>query len=164
MGETMKIGYAKSDVEKQVKKVIEYFQYDKDMLIQILLKSQDNFGWLPREVLIEVSKRLDVSLSRVYKIASFYNYFRLMPKGKHIVKVCMGTACKSRGSTPILDESKSILGIEPGETTPDLEYSLETVNCLGCCAIGPVMVLDGMYHGHLHASDVKKLLKYEKGG
>ena len=109
-----------------------------------------------------VSERLGVPLNRIYQITTFYKAFSLIPKGQHIVTVCTGTACHVRGSPRIVDRVQEILGIGPGETTSDLNFSLETVNCLGCCAPGPVMVVDGEYHGHLSAGEVKdKLEKYE---
>lgn len=158
MEKAMKTKQAEFDVKEKVKKIVTNFQSNKNMLIQILLKLQDNFGWLPPEAIREVSKQLEVPLLKVYNIASFYGYFSLAPEGEHTVEVCMGTACKSRGARSILEKVKSMLGIEPGETTPDLEYSLKTVNCLGCCAMGPVMVLDGKYNEHLNTHKVEKLI------
>ncbi|MFQ6081212.1 MAG: NADH-quinone oxidoreductase subunit NuoE [Candidatus Bathyarchaeia archaeon] len=141
-----------------VNKVIEDYQYDENMLIQVLLRLQRNFGWLPREMLSEVSKQLGIPLSQVYQVATFYKAFSLAPRGRHLIRVCMGTSCKVRGAPVILDRVQRLLGIERGETTPDRRFSLETVNCVGCCALGPMMTVDDEYYGNLKLPYVKKIL------
>jgi NADH-quinone oxidoreductase subunit E len=141
-----------------VNKVAEDYVYDESMLIQILLKLQRNFGWLPREMLSEASKQLDVPLSQVYQVATFYKAFSLAPRGRHLVRICMGTSCKVRGAPIILDNVQRLLGIERNETTSDNKFSLETVNCLGCCALGPMMTVDGEYFGDAKLPRVKKIL------
>jgi NADH-quinone oxidoreductase subunit E len=146
-----------SDLE-MANKVIEKYHADKDMLIQILLELQSNLGWLPQEVLGETQKKLGVPLTRVYQVATFYKAFRLTPRGKYMIEVCTGTACQVRGSRFILDTLQQLLGIRPGETTPDMKFSLETVNCLGCCAMGPVAVVNGAYYGPLTAYNISELL------
>jgi len=149
-------------VSGTISKVIDKYQGDRDMLIQILLDLQSGFGWLPQEALHQVSKQLGVPLTRVYQIATYYKAFSLAPKGRHLVRVCMGTACQVRGAPLIRDMVQQILDIRPGETTPDMKFSLETVNCLGCCAMGPVIVIDDVYHGNLAITDVGKILeKYD---
>ena len=143
-----------------VKNVVEEYDYDKDTLIQIILRLQGNFGWLPKEVLLEVSNQLDVPLSRVYQIATFYKAFSpSRPKGRHMVRVCMGTACQIRGSPSVRDRMRFLLGIEPGETTLDMRFTFDTVNCVGCCAMGPVVQIDDTFHGSMKAADVEGLLK-----
>lgn len=141
-----------------VNKVIEDYQYDKSMLIQNLLRLQSNFGWLPREMLSEVSKQLGIPISQVYLVATFYKAFSLAPRGKHLIRVCMGTSCKVRGAPIIFDRIQRLLGIERSETTPDGRFSLETVNCVGCCALGPTITVDDEFHGKLKLTHVKKLL------
>jgi NADH-quinone oxidoreductase subunit E len=141
-----------------VSRIVEKHGRDKDMLIQILLDLQSGFGWLPREVLAEVKKELGIPLTRIYQVASFYKAFSFAPRGRNRVKVCMGTACQVRGAPLIRDRVQQLLGIEPGETSPDMKFSMETVNCLGCCAMGPVMTVGDVYHGHLAVSDVEKTL------
>ena len=141
-----------------VNKVVEKHGRDKDMLIQILLDLQNGFGWLPGEVLAAVRKELGIPWTRVYQVATFYKAFSFAPRGKHRVRVCMGTACQVRGATLIRDRVQQVLGVEPGETSPDMKFSLETVNCLGCCAMGPVMTVGDDYHGHLTIPDVEKTL------
>jgi len=142
-----------------VNKVLEDFGYDRDKLIQILLRLQKGLGWLPMEVLMEVSRQLNVPLSRVYRIVTFYKAFSLAPRGKNLLRVCMGTSCQVRGSQMILERISNLLGISPGETTPDLQFTLETVNCLGCCAIGPVIMINDEYHGNLTPASVAKVLE-----
>ena len=141
-----------------VNKVIEEYRYDGSMLIQVLLRLQWDFGWLPRGMLSEVSKQLGVPLSQVYQAATFYKAFSLAPRGRHLIRVCMGTSCKVRGAPIILDRVQRLLGIERDETTPDGRFSLETVNCVGCCALGPMMTVDGEYNGNLKLPDVKRIL------
>jgi NADH-quinone oxidoreductase subunit E len=141
-----------------VKSVVEEYNCDRSMLIQILLRLQKSFGWLPRDMLTEASKQLKVPLSQVYQIATFYKAFSLAPRGRHLLRVCMGTSCKVRGAEQILDQIQRSLKIESGGTTPDGNFSLETVNCVGCCALGPVMTVDGDYHGNLKLQDVERIL------
>lgn len=141
-----------------VKRTMEDYLYDKSMLIQILLKLQRNFGWLPKEMLSEVSKQLEVPLSQVYQVATFYKAFSLAPRGRHLIRLCMGTSCKVRGAPIILDNVKRLLDVDRGETTPDGKFSLETVNCLGCCALGPMITVDGEYYGGVKLLSVKNIL------
>jgi NADH-quinone oxidoreductase subunit E len=145
-------------VSSIVSRVVERYGRDKDMLIQILLDLQSGFGWLPREVLTEVRKELGIPFTRVYQVATFYKAFSFAPRGKHRVRVCMGTACQVRGAPLIRDRVQQVIGVEPGETSPDMKFSLETVNCLGCCAMGPVITIGDEYHGHLTIPDVEKVL------
>jgi NADH-quinone oxidoreductase subunit E len=132
---------------------------DPEKLIQFLLSLQREKGWLPREVLREASRRLGVPLARVYQVATFYKAFSLAPRGRNLLRVCMGTSCQVRGSQMILERISGLLGISPGETTPDLQFTLETVNCLGCCAIGPVMMVNDKYFGNLNVSQIGKILE-----
>ncbi|MCX6660412.1 MAG: NAD(P)H-dependent oxidoreductase subunit E [Candidatus Bathyarchaeota archaeon] len=141
-----------------VNKVVQEAQYDKGMLIQILLKLQRSFGWLPKEMLTEISKQLEIPLSQVYQVATFYKAFSLAPRGRHLIRVCMGTSCKVRGSHTILERVQNHLSIDKDGTTLDGKFSLETVNCVGCCALGPVMTVDDDYHGNLKLPDVDRIL------
>jgi NADH-quinone oxidoreductase subunit E len=140
-----------------VSKVVGKYQEDRDMLIQILLDVQSGLGWLPKEVLTEVGKQLGVPLTRVYQVATYYKAFSMAPRGRHLVRVCMGTACQVRGSPLIRDRVQQLLGIEPGETSSDMKFSLETVNCLGCCAMGPVIEVDGKYHAKPSPADLDRI-------
>lgn len=109
--------------------------------------------------MIEVSKRLDVPLSRIYHIGTFYKAFSLVPRGRHTVLVCTGTACHVRGAPTLLDRVKEMLHLNPGQTTNDMKFTLNTVNCLGCCALGPVIVVDGEYHGKPTAADLRRIFE-----
>jgi NADH-quinone oxidoreductase subunit E len=131
-------------------------------LIAALEEIQRRFRYLPPEALMMVSEGLNVPLSQTYAVATFYNAFSLEPKGKHCIQICMGTACHVRGSPQILDRLEMELGIEAGQTTPDGLFSLETVNCLGACALGPVVVMDGEYSGQMTGKKALKLLSRVK--
>jgi len=149
-------------VSTTVSRVIRNYQRDKDMLIQILLDLQSMFGWLSREVLTEVSEQLEIPITQVYQIASYYKAFSLMPRGRHIIKVCMGTACQVRGSPQLLNIISAMLNMKPHETSEDMRFTLETVNCLGCCAMGPVVVVDETYYTKPSPSDLRKLFESAK--
>jgi len=143
-----KIDYKKDIDEKDLKKInsiIKEYGKESDSLIPIIQAINQEYTYLPKNILKYVSQELNVPLSQVYHVATFYTAFSLKPRGKHTIKVCMGTACHVRGSPRILDEIKRFLKIEPGETTQDGNFTLETVNCLGTCAIGPVVVIDDKY-------------------
>jgi NADH-quinone oxidoreductase subunit E len=128
-------------------------------LINALEEIQERFRYLPPEALILASERLGVPLSQAYSVATFYNAFSLKPKGKHCLHVCMGTACHVRGSLQVLDRLESKLGIRTGGTTRDHLFTLETVNCLGACALGPIVVTDGEYSGQMTTQKTDQLLK-----
>ena len=132
---------------------------DDASLIGVLETIQARYRFLPFEALILVSERLGVPLSQAYSVATFYHAFSLRPKGKHCLHVCMGTACHVRGSLQVLDRLQTKLGVKPGSTTRDRQYTLETVNCLGACALGPIVVADGEYSGQMTAQKVDTLLK-----
>src|SRR4030042_1770004 len=143
----------------KIDKIINKYQGDASSLIQVLLEIQSENHWLPKEALEKVSKKLKVPLSRIQHIATFYKAFSLVPRGRHEIHVCMGTACHIRGAPRVLDTVQDLTGIRPGETDLDLKFSLETVNCLGCCAMGPVMVVDGKYHGKTVPAKIEGVLK-----
>ena len=145
-----------------VSKVVDSYAKDKDMLIQILLDLQRGFGWLPTEALVEVSRQLRVPLARVYQVASFYKAFSFSPKGRHSVTVCVGTACQVRGAPRLLDRISDQLNLDPGETSSDMRFSLDTVNCLGCCALGPVMVVDEVYHSKPSTEELGRIFEAAK--
>lgn len=126
--------------------IMAQYRHNPARLVGILQDIQKELRYLPQDALRHVAERLAVPLPRVYSVATFYQAFSLTPRGRHIVKVCMGTACHVRGAPRVLEELERKLGIKAGETTYDLEYTLLTVNCLGCCALGPVVVMDNTYH------------------
>lgn len=142
-----------------IDRIIDKHRGEPSALIQVLLEIQSEYHWLPREALERVAERLQVPVSRIRHIATFYKAFSLVPKGRHEIHVCMGTACHVRGATRILDTLQDLTGIVPGETDQEMKFSLETVNCLGCCALGPMMVVDGTTHGKLSRSAATKVMK-----
>jgi NADH:ubiquinone oxidoreductase subunit E len=131
--------------EKRVRGIIEEHGTDSENIIQILQDVNREFRYLSKDVLKYISVMVGVPLSKIYHVVTFYTAFSLEPRGRHTIKVCMGTACYARGAANVLDEMSRKLGIVSGETTPDLRFSLDTVNCLGCCAIGPVVLIDDEY-------------------
>jgi NADH-quinone oxidoreductase subunit E len=143
----------------KIDQIIDKYQGDSSALIQVLLEIQSENRWLPKEALDKVSKNLEVPLNQIQHVATFYKAFSLVPRGRHEIQVCMGTACHIRGAPRVLDMVQDLTGIRPGETDLDLKFSLETVNCLGCCAMGPVMVVDGKYHGKTVPAKVADVLK-----
>jgi NADH-quinone oxidoreductase subunit E len=143
----------------KIDKIIAKYQGDAGSLIQVLLEIQRENRWLPKEALDKVSKQLKVPLNRIQHIVTFYKAFSLVPRGRHEVHVCTGTACHVRGAPRLLDSVQDLIGIRPGETDMDLKFSLDTVNCLGCCALGPVMVVDGEYHGKMAPAKSEEVLK-----
>lgn len=152
-----------NDDSEKVEAIIRNYSGSRDSLISILHDVQSDYGYLPEDALRVVAKQLDLPLIQVYGVATFFKAFSLKPRGQHIVSVCLGTACHVRGAPAVLDEVKRELGIEPGATTQDMRFTLETVNCLGCCALGPIMVVDGKYHGDLSPGKVRKILNpYKK--
>jgi len=130
---------------------------DRSALIQMLLTIQRENHWLPNDALVWVSRKLGVPLTQIYHIATFYKAFSLKPQGRHSVSVCMGTACHVRGATHLLDKVTETLKIRPGETSRDLQFTLNTVNCLGCCALGPVMVVDGEYYSNPSTKQIERI-------
>jgi len=143
----------------RIDKIMDKYQGDASLLIQVLLEIQRENHWLSKEALEKVSEKLGVPLSRIQHVATFYKAFSLIPKGRHEVQICLGTACHVRGGPRILDRVEDVLGIRAGETTTDMKFTLETVNCLGCCALGPVMVVDGKYHGKIAPTKAEEVLK-----
>ena len=142
----------------KIDKIIEKYPSDPSSLIQVLLESQSENHWLPKEAIERVSEKLQVPLNRIQHIATFYKAFSLVPKGRHEIHVCVGTACHVRGAQRVLDRVQDLTGISPGETDLDMKFSLETVNCLGCCALGPVVTVDGRAHGNLSPAKTEGVL------
>ena len=143
----------------KIDQIIDKHNCVASSLLQILLDIQSVNSWLPKEALGRVSEKLDVPMTRIQHIVTFYKAFSLVPKGRHKVHICVGTACHVRGATRILDTVEEATGIKPGETDLELKYSLETVNCLGCCALGPVMEVNGKVHGKMSPIKTAEALK-----
>jgi NADH-quinone oxidoreductase subunit E len=142
----------------EIDKIANKYRDDRSALIQVLLDVQHAYNWLPQAALRRVSERLGVAFSEVYRVASFYKALSLSPRGRHQVRVCLGTACHVRGAPRILEKVEQALDIKAGDTTQDMRFTLERVNCLGCCALGPVMVVDGEAHGKLALAQVERVL------
>ena len=141
-------------------KLMESAKNEKDeTLLSVLQDIQAECSYLPEEKLIEAAKTLDMPLIDVYGVATFYKSFSLKPRGRHLVKVCLGTACHVRAASRIVEEIERKLDLRPGETSENREFSLETVMCLGCCAIGPVVVIDGKYYGQMAPTKIESILK-----
>jgi len=143
----------------RIDQIIAKHNGEPSSLIQVLLEIQSENHWLPKEALERVAEKLDVPMTRVAHIATFYKAFSLVPKGRHEIHICMGTACHVRGAPRVLDTVEGLIGIKPGETDLDLKFSLQTVNCLGCCALGPVIEIDGKTHGKMAPSKAADVLK-----
>jgi len=143
----------------KVDKIIDKHGGDASSLLQIMLDVQSENNWLPKQALDRIGEKLEVPMNRIQHIATFYKAFSLVPKGRHNVHVCVGTACHVRGATRILDSVEESTGIKSGETDLDLKFSVETVNCLGCCALGPVVEVNGKVHGKMTPVKTSEALK-----
>ena len=147
------------EINENVDKILDSYQRHQGMLVSILQDVQAEFNYLPGDALVRVGEGLDVPLSQVYSVATFFKAFSLQPRGRHQVHVCLGTACHVRGATRILGRIEDELGIKAGETTKDMAYTLESVNCVGACALGPIVVVDGEYAGQMKVDKVKSLFE-----
>jgi len=149
-----------------IQEIIGRYDGDSCMLIPMMQDIQTEFGYLPADRLKELAKELDVPLTRVYGVATFYSSFRLAPKGAHEVTLCMGTVCYLKGSGQILEAICKEFSVEPGGTTPDRLFTFQGVNCVGACAVAPVMLVDGEYHQNVtpaSALEVLLALRAEEG-
>jgi len=151
-----------SIIESHTEKVdhlIESHADKKQQLISLLQDIQAEFNYLPRDVLVMVSQRLDIPLSQVFGVATFFRAFSLEPRGRHLMTVCLGTACHVRGGVRILEKLERDLGVKAGGTTDDLKFTVESVRCLGCCAMGPLVVADGKYEEKMNSEKLDRVLK-----
>jgi NADH-quinone oxidoreductase subunit E len=146
-------------MQEKVAQIIGKYNNDKGFLVPILQDVQKEFNYLPKDVLVAVCAQLHVPLSRIYEVATFYRAFSLTPRGKHQLSLCVGTACHVRGAPIIQDGIERVLNCKAGQTTADLEFTFETVNCLGACALGPILVVDDEYQGQMTLAKANKLLK-----
>ncbi len=153
-----------TEVDKEVDEVVAKYQGDKSALIQVLIEVQRQKRWLSKEALKQVSQKLGVALAQIYHIATFYKAFSLTPRGRYSVTVCLGTACQVRGAPRLMDNVTQTLKIDAGETSPDEQFSLDTARCLGCCAIGPVMVVDDEYYGKPSRKEVEQVISAKEIG
>jgi len=149
-------------VADKVQSIIESYKGEQGLLISLLQDVQAECGYLPKEVLIEISAKLDIPVSQVYSVATFFKAFTLKPRGRHMVSVCLGTACHVRGAKGILAKLERDLGIEEGSTTEDSRFSLETVRCVGCCSLAPVVVIGKETYGRLSQQKIPAILEQYK--
>jgi NADH-quinone oxidoreductase subunit E len=141
----------------KMESIVERYRNNKSSLIQVLLELQKENNWLSENALKLVGEKLELPLSQIYHVATFYKAFSLVPRGRHTISVCQGTACQVRGAPRLLDKVIETLKIKPGETSHDMRFTLNTVNCLGCCAMGPVMVVDGTYYSTPTAKEIEQV-------
>jgi len=149
--------------KSEVGKIIDRYGADRSQIIAILNEVQDEERYLPEEALREIARRLGLPLMQVFSISTFYRAFSLTPRGKHQCVVCMGTACHVRGAERVLSELERVLKVKSGETTRDRKFTLDTVNCVGACALGPIVLVDGEYHGQVPAAKVKEIVGRYQG-
>jgi NADH:ubiquinone oxidoreductase subunit E/NAD-dependent dihydropyrimidine dehydrogenase PreA subunit len=153
-----KVTLAEDDVRK-VSDIIDKYRQEKSVLIPVLQEITREYGYLPKDILVYVSVELDIPLSQIHSVATFYTAFSLEPRGKHMVSVCLGTACHVQGGGRILERLERELKISSGETTKDKQFSLEAVRCLGCCGLAPVFTVNEDLYGKVTQSKVTKLIK-----
>jgi NADH-quinone oxidoreductase subunit E len=146
-------------MEQQIAQIVSRYQADRGSVIAILQDVQEEFSYLPRAALVEVSRTLGVPLSRILSLATFYKAFSLKPKGRHPVHVCLGTACHVRGAQLVLEKFERELGLKPGETSADQSFSLDAVRCVGCCGLAPVVTVGDEVHGKITPAKVTGLVK-----
>ena len=146
----------------QLETVLSNRANDAEALIEVLQDIQGIYNYLPEESLWKVAEKLEVPIIEVFRVANFYKAFSLEPRGKHLITICMGTACHVRGAPKFSDEVLAQLGIQPGQTTKDGMFTVETVNCLGACALAPVLIMDGKYYDHMTSLKLRKLIQLTK--
>lgn len=146
----------------KIEALINSYVSKKEQLISLLQDVQAEFNYLPQDVLIKISQTLEIPLSQVFSVATFFHAFSLKPRGRHTITVCLGTACHVKGGQRLVDKMARDYHLKPGETTEDEKFTLETVNCLGCCALGPVVVVDDKYEGQVTPDKLDKILKNYK--
>jgi len=157
-------GAIEPELKASINQALELHKHERAPLISVLQDINIEFRYLAPEGLKYISQKLQIPLSRVYHVATFYTAFSLTPRGEHIIKVCMGTSCHIRGAPRLLDALEDRLEIKAGETTEDLKFTIETVNCLGACALSPVVVIDSKYYGNLTLKSLDKVLKQYTAG
>jgi NADH-quinone oxidoreductase subunit E len=159
---TLDLSTIQSILENNARKVedlIDSYIDRKEQLISLLQDVQAEFNYIPQDIIVRISQKLDIPLSQVFSVATFFQAFSLKPRGRHTVTICLGTACHVKGGQRLVDKMKRDFHIKPGETTDDERFTLETANCLGCCALGPVVVVDGKYESQVNQEKLDKILK-----
>jgi NADH-quinone oxidoreductase subunit E len=145
--------------KQKINSILASYERDPGMLVAILQDIQAEYNYLPKESLNQISEGLEIPMTQVYSVATFFKAFSLKPRGRHIINVCLGTACHVRGAGRVLEEIGRQLDIKPGESTKDFRFTMETVNCVGACALGPIVIIDGKYSGEMKPDRVKALLE-----
>ena len=150
---------AAKGIESKTKGILDKYERAEGLLVSILQDIQAEYNYLPREALEKVSRDIVIPLTQVYSLATFFKAFSLKPRGRHLVNVCMGTACHVRGAVKVLEQLEHELKIKRSETTKDLRFTLETVNCVGACALGPMVIIGEEYHGEMTPDAVSSVLE-----
>ncbi len=145
-------------MDEKVELILDKYNRDKGFLVSILQDIQAEYYYLPKEVLIQISQALELPISQIYSVATFFKAFSLKPRGRHLISVCTGTACHVRGAVRIVEELERRLGVPQGEMTEDGKFTLETVRCVGACALGPLVTVDGEYYGQMKTDKLNSLL------
>ncbi len=153
--ETMEI----EKIRQEVEEIAKPWEGKRGNLIMVLHAIQNRYSYVPRRISFEVAKRLDIPLARIYEVITFYNYFKLQPPGKHIVSVCMGTACYLKGAPALISALRTELGVEPGQTTPDKQFYVQVVRCLGCCGLAPVITVGQKVYSGVQPAQVPGIIK-----
>ncbi len=154
-----------STATEDIAALAEKWRDKKGSLIMVLHEIQNHYGYVPRDVSLQLSSLLDIPLARIYEVITFYNYFKLDPPGKYTIAVCLGTACYLKGAPEIVEEIKTMFNIKEGQTTADGLFHLDVVRCLGCCGLAPVMMVNGEIYGKVKREEVAGILsKYKKEG
>lgn len=159
---TVKIALKAHQIEK-IQAICKEFNNEPGELINVLHKTQHTYGYLPAEVQEVIAHELNIPVAKVYGVVTFYTFFTMIPKGKHPISVCMGTACYVRGAEKVVDELKKKLGIKVGETTPDGKFSLSCLRCVGACGLAPVVMVGEKTYGRVSAEGIKDILKEYEG-
>ncbi|MDP2953903.1 MAG: NAD(P)H-dependent oxidoreductase subunit E [Chloroflexota bacterium] len=146
-------------VQTKVAEIVERYQGNREFLISILQDIQTVYHYLPREALVEVSQRMEIPLSQLFGIATFFKAFSLKPRGEHLVHVCLGTACHVKGGLRLLEKLERDLKVKSGDTTPDNRFTLESVNCVGACSLAPIVVVDGKFQGRMKMDVLDRMVK-----
>jgi NADH-quinone oxidoreductase subunit E len=146
-----------------IEEIVSRYGRSSDFIIPMLQDVQHTYGYLPREAAREIARSLGVPLSQIYAVATFYRSFSLKPRGKHLITICTGTVCSLKGANRIVEAIQGLLGVEPGGTSEDRVFTLQSVNCLGACALAPVMMIDERYYGKVKVNHIPSLLaEYRK--
>jgi len=144
---------------EKMESLIDSYSDKKEELISLLQDVQAEFNYIPQDVMVRISQKLNIPLTQIFSVATFFRSFSLKPRGRHVLTICLGTACHVRGGQRLVSKVERDQKVKPGETTEDMKFTLETVNCLGCCALGPVAVIDGKYESKVTPDKLDNILK-----